>query len=109
MEKRVFKKSFAAALISSLAPVIFTAVILGIVLVGLNQTEEANSAEGVRLLEEAIFRAVVHSYAVNGYYPESLSYLVETYGIHIDSTRYIVHYRVVAANLFPDIRVIELR
>jgi len=89
-------------------PLIFTFSVVVIVLVGLSQAEEASRAEGVRILEEAIMRASVHSYAVDGHFPESLDYIVETFGIFIDTTRFVVHYEVFAQNLLPDIRVFEL-
>ena len=95
-------------LVSGLAPLVFTLAIMAIVLVGLSQAEQSSRAEGVRLLEEAITRAAVHSYSINGYYPESLAYITETFGIYIDRTRFVVHYEVFASNLLPDIRVFEL-
>ena len=106
--RRVFRKSFITSLVSGLVPLAFTLIILFIVLVGLQQAEVSSRAEGMRLLEEAITRAAVHSYAVNGYFPESLSYITETFGIYIDRTRFLVHYEVFATNLLPDIRVFDL-
>ena len=108
MYSRVFKKNFFASLISGLLPVLFTLLIVGMIFLGLRQTEEANRAEGVRLLEEALLRAAIHSYAVEGYFPESLSYITENYRIFIDDTRFLVHYEVFASNILPDIRVFEL-
>ena len=107
--RRVFKKSFAASLVSGIVPIAFTVVIMVMTMVGLRQAEESSRAEGVRLLEEAIVRAAVHSYAVNGYFPESLAYISENFGIFIDRSRFVVHYEVFATNLLPDIRVFELR
>ena len=109
MNKRVFKKGIFASLLSGLIPVIFSLIIISVVMFGLRQTEESNRAEGVRLLEEAIMRTVIHSYAVEGYFPQSLEYIIETYGLYIDTTRFVVHYQVFAANILPDIRVFELR
>ena len=105
---RVFKKNIFSSIVSSFAPIIFTLIILGVILVGLRQTEESSRSEGRRLLEEAITRVAIHSYAVEGHFPESLAYIVENYGIHIDTSRFVVHYEVFAANLLPDIRVFEL-
>jgi len=108
MERRVFKKGFIAALVSAIAPIILTLVIALMAVAGLRQAGEANRAEGLRLLEEAIFRAAIHSYAIEGRFPESLEYISEQYGIFIDTTRFIVHYDVFAVNILPDIRVFEL-
>ena len=92
----------------AVAPLLLTIAIIAMVMVGLRQADEANRAEGLRLLEEAIFRAVIHSYAVEGHFPESLDYLSEKYGIFIDTTRFLVHYDVFAVNILPDIRVFAL-
>jgi DNA invertase Pin-like site-specific DNA recombinase len=94
--------------ISGIVPLTFTIVILVMIVFGLRQADEANRAEGVRLLEEAILRAAVHSYAVGGYFPDSISYIEENFGIYIDRTRFIVHYEVFASNILPNIRVFEL-
>ena len=108
METRVFKRSFFASLFSRLVPIVFTLVMIGFVVAGLRHAEEASRAEGARLLEEALRRVAIHSYAVEGYFPESLAYITESYGIYIDKTRFIVHYYVFAANLFPDIWVFQI-
>ena len=89
-------------------PVLFTFAVMMIIVYGLRQTETASRAEGLRILEDSIRRAVVIAYAVEGRYPESIEYIIEHYGIHIDQTRYVVHYKIFASNLMPDITVIEL-
>jgi len=108
MKKSIFRKSAWDVVRNAILPILFTAVVIGMVVYGLRQTEEANRAEGVRILEESIRRAVVVAYAIEGRYPESIEYIVEHFGIFIDAERYVVHYHVFASNLFPDIAVIEL-
>ncbi|MDR0273269.1 MAG: hypothetical protein LBI27_08145 [Clostridiales bacterium] len=110
---RVFKKGLMCSLgnirkPSAFMPVFFAVIVFGAFFAGLNQADRASGAEGVRLLEEAILRAAVHSYATAGYFPESVDYIVENYGIYIDGTRYVVHYDVFAANILPVIRVFEI-
>jgi len=63
----------------------------------------------VRLLEESLVRVVIHSYSVNGHFPESLEYIETNYNIFIDRTRFLVHYDVFASNMLPDIIVHELQ
>jgi hypothetical protein len=108
MERRVFVKSPVRALCTAAAPIMITLFVIGLVMVGLRQADAANRAEGLRLLEEALMRAAVHSYAVEGRFPESLELITERYGIFIDTSRFLVHYDVFAANILPDIRVFEL-
>lgn len=108
MDRQVFKKNILVSAITGLGPLVFTLIVVALVLAGLKQAEEANRVEGVRLLQETLLRGAIHSYAIEGHFPQSLSHLTENYGIYIDTTRFVVHYEVFAANLLPDIRVIEL-
>ena len=109
MDRRAFRRGPIGLIISGMGAIIFTLVIMAMILFGLSQTEEANRAEGVRLLEESILRAVIHSYAVSGHYPESLDYIVKNFGIHIDETRFLVRYHVFGENILPEILVWDLR
>ena len=106
-KRNIFKKSVWDFLRSALLPIIFTVVVIGMIVFGLSQTEESSKAEGKRILEESIRRAIVVNYAIEGSYPESIEYLEENYGIHIDKSKYLVHYRVFASNIMPDMSVIE--
>ena len=108
MGKRVFKKNFFHSLVSGIGPIIFTMLVIVALLIGFRQADESSRAESIRLLEETILRVAVHSYAVNGHFPESIAYITENYNVYIDKTRFVVHYEVFAANLLPDIRVFEL-
>jgi len=105
--KSIFRKSAWDVLRGFVAPVLFTIAVMGMIVYGLRQTEDASRAEGLRVLEDSIRRAVITAYAVEGRYPESIEYIVENFGIHIDDTRYVVHYRIFASNLLPDITVLE--
>lgn len=74
----------------------------------LSNLESGQSAEARAQLEDAIHRAVVSCYATEGFYPPTLDYVEEYYGIQIDSSRYAVFYEIFAENLMPDITVLEL-
>ena len=108
MKNNVYGKSPWAVLRSVLGSALFTFIIVIMVMSGLRQTEEASRSEGIRILEESLHRAVVMNYALEGRFPESIAYIEENFGIHIDRSRYVVHYRVSGSNLFPEIVVIEL-
>jgi len=104
----VFKRNFISSFVLGAIPVVFTLIIISMIWFGLRQTETANRAEGVRLLEETLLRVAIHSYAIEGHFPESLDYIMENYGVYIDHSRFIVHYNVFASNILPDIRVFDL-
>lgn len=58
-------------------------------------------------LEAAVNRDIIHCYAVEGFYPPSVSYLVESYGLNFDSDRFIVDYEYQGTNIMPSVMVIE--
>lgn len=64
--------------------------------------------ERVRLLSEGIRRAAVQCYALEGFYPPSLDYLMRHYGIEPDETHCLINYQYVASNLMPEISVIPI-
>jgi hypothetical protein len=108
MNVKTFKNNALQTLLSSFTSVFFTLAVILLVAVGLNKTEASSRAEGSRFLEESILRAAIHSYAVEGQYPENLIYIVENYGIHIDRRKYVVHYEIIGSNILPNITVITL-
>ena len=112
MRKNIFRKSGWDVFRSILTPILFTVIVMGMIVYGLRQTEEASKAEGLRILEESIRRAVVINYAIEGTYPQSIADVEEKYGIIINGTNgrteYIVHYNIFASNIMPDVAVIEL-
>lgn len=59
-------------------------------------------------LEEALRKAAVTCYAVEGRYPATLDYLTEHYGVVIDPERFLVQYEIYAPNMMPDIQVVDL-
>ena len=106
--KNIYRKGALDFLKSALLPILFTVVVILIIGYGLQQTALSSKSEGTRILEDSVRRAVVKCYAVEGSYPENVAYLEDHYGIHIDRTKYIVHYEIFASNIMPDIAVIEL-
>ena len=57
-------------------------------------------------LERSLTSAAVSCYAIEGSYPPSVDYLVENYGIQINTKRFTVKYEYHASNLMPDITVL---
>ncbi len=87
-----------------LSIIVFVALIVlfSYALGGAMRQNEENQQQTLR---EAIVRAAVTCYAVEGRYPESLDYLCEHYGVIIDEARFAVRYDVFASNLMPDVSV----
>ena len=57
-------------------------------------------------LETALSRNITHCYAVEGYYPPSLAYLEDHYGLVYDKSLFFVDYRPIASNIRPNVTII---
>lgn len=57
-------------------------------------------------IRDAVLRAAIECYAVEGVYPPSLSYLEQRYGLSINHAVYIVSYDAFASNVLPNVRVL---
>lgn len=77
--------------------------------IGILDLTKTTNQESKEILQEAVQRATVQCYAIEGMYPPDVKYLEENYGVVIDHDKYAVHYEVFAANILPDIKVIDLR
>jgi hypothetical protein len=93
------KKDVAAILI-------FVALILAFVLLVNNITGKGNGRE-LEIVRDAVKNAALTCYAVEGMYPEDLTYLREHYNLSYNEERYIVFYKPFASNLMPSIKVAE--
>lgn len=97
---------------SSLPGYLFSILLLGLILylfigsVGAmqNRTQE----DQLKALTEAIRRASVQCYSIEGRYPPSVEYLEENYAVVIDRNRYNVFYDGWASNVMPDITVLPV-
>lgn len=64
--------------------------------------------EALVLAEEGVRRAAVQCYALEGAYPQNVSYLEDHYGVSVDTARYRIDYIYIGSNLMPDITIIPL-
>ena len=81
-------------------------ILLFFLVIGASTFSGKARSEGEVTLRNAIARATVQCYAIEGRYPPSVEYLEEHYGIQIDRKRYHVFYEGFASNIMPDITVI---
>lgn len=73
---------------------------------GINWMSREASQTELDILKQAIQRSVVHCYAAEGQYSESLAYLEERYGLRYDKEKYFIGYEVLGENIMPDITII---
>lgn len=86
--------------------VVFIAMAL-FMLYGLQSAAQSSQEEGLRITEDALRRAVVSCYALEGRYPPDVAYLQKQYGLQVNEDKYIVHYEIFAENIMPEITVLE--
>ena len=60
--------------------------------------------EAVQSVKEAVERAALQCYVVEGAYPPDLEYLTEKYGLSVNTRDYYIRYDAFASNLPPDVR-----
>lgn len=79
--------------------------VLYLFLMGTQSIASKTEAEQLNVLDQAIRRATIQCYAIEGRYPPSVEYLEEHYGLSIDREKYHVFYDGWASNIMPDITV----
>ena len=99
------KHDFARGLAITLA--VF-AVLIGAGMLLIRGIDTYSGEAETELVEDAVRRAVVTCYAVEGAYPGKLGYLKEHYGLVYDEDNYFVIYDAFASNVMPNIVVIEM-
>lgn len=104
---RFAKTKKAHFLLRELAlPVVLFAVILILFAGGLRSVTATTESEQLKSARQAVTRATIQCYAVEGVYPPDLAYLEQNYGLLVDRQRYIIDYRCFASNIMPDITVL---
>ena len=74
---------------------------------GIQDASRMSDQEGMRMAEEAIERAVISCYSLEGVYPATYEDLKEKSGLEIDEEKYIVIYEIFASNIRPSVTVME--
>ena len=74
---------------------------------GVQDAARISDAEGLRLAEEAIDRAVVSCYSLEGVYPATYEELKTKSGLAVDEEKYIVIYEIIGSNIRPSVTVME--
>lgn len=92
--------------IKKILPTLLSAAVVLVLLIGgVRMIENSSRRESVSMVEQSVSRAALQCYALEGFYPRSISYLEERYGVMVDMDIYFVHYQYVADNLAPEIYV----
>lgn len=73
---------------------------------GLSSISESTVSRQQESLETALNRDIIHCYAVEGFYPPSLGYIEEHYGLVYDKDLFFVDYQPIGSNLRPDVTIL---
>ncbi len=82
------------------------ALILGAIFSLTGEVGQRSEKNQLHIVRDAVKRATVTCYAVEGCYPPTLDHLERHYGLAFDANRYAVVYDAFASNIMPSIRVI---
>ena len=82
---------------------------LGLLLLGMRDISGMTERQEAEGLEDSVRRCAVHCYALEGFYPDSLGYLEDHYGLTYDKDKYIISYEIIGSNLMPDVSVLRIR
>ena len=93
---------------SALIGLLVLVVLLAVFGASASKMNGSSEERARQIAEDAVRRAAVTCYAVEGCYPESYAYLCEHYNVRVDSDRFIVYYSVFASNIMPEIEVLPL-
>lgn len=108
MNRFTQQKPISKSVLSILVPVVVFFSVFFLFLLPVSSISATTKQEEIENLKQAVIRSTIYCYAVEGTYPESLSYLENHYGIAYDHSKYLISYEVHASNLMPDIDVIIL-
>lgn len=64
--------------------VALSAAAVAIVTLSIAGSEENRRSENLRIIENGVRKAAAECYAVEGFYPDNIGYLIENYDLHID-------------------------
>lgn len=62
--------------------------------------------QGATSVREAILDTAMQCCAIEGSYPQSLTYLEENYGLQINRNDYVITYEAFAGNILPSVVVV---
>ena len=74
---------------------------------GVRFMDDGNNGRQEQALRSAMERDVMHCYAIEGFYPPSLDYIEEHYGLTYDRSVYIVDYQPMGNNIYPNYTIIK--
>ena len=91
------------------ALVLAAIIIIAASLVWAGMQTKGSMAEQTDSIRDAVRARALQCYVIEGAYPESLDYLIDNYGLAVNTEDYRIVYIPYAENLPPEIKVIYLK
>ena len=89
--------------------VFFFLIIIIAFMFGISFISSTSSKDQKQVLTDAVNKDIIHCYAIEGYYPPSLAYIEDHYGLTYDKSKYIVDYVPIADNIIPSVTIVEIK
>lgn len=70
------------------------------------QQQREDSIHAQQQVKQAVIDCATQCYAIEGAYPNDVTYLEENYGLQINRNRFIVSYETLGSNVVPSIEVL---
>jgi len=75
--------------------------------IGVNNISSSTVDKQEESLRNALQKDLVHCYAVEGFYPPSLEYICEHYGLSYNTDLFYVDYQPIGSNIMPSVSIIR--
>ncbi len=105
--KRFVRRTSYSAILRKLAPVLISVLVLGIFYGAVSSMTASATDEQKKNLEATLRRGIMQCYALEGSYPESLSYLLSNYPIYYNKDAFLIDYQIIGQNIYPAVSVIQ--
>jgi hypothetical protein len=93
--------------INTALPFVLAVVMLCLFLYAVSMISVRADSEQLEATKRAVSAALVSCYAIEGAYPQNLSYLEENYGLLVDNKHFYVQYTTMGSNVMPAVNVIR--
>jgi hypothetical protein len=105
---RVFREKRSYGALKLAIFIVAAVAIVALVLSAVSALDDSRRDENVKIDKEAIVRATVQCYSLEGRYPPDIQYLEENYGLTLDRDKYAYNYQTIGENIMPRIDLLPL-
>jgi hypothetical protein len=102
---RVFREKKPQTAPKLLLFIAAVALLIALVWNVVSSLDTSQREEGLKVNRDAVIRATVQCYSLEGRYPPSLEYLEQHYGLTLDRTKYVYNYQTIGENIMPNINL----